>query len=93
MSTKKLQILGSVVDTDTTLTKSGVPADAQIVGNEIEQIRGLVGDTNVSSQITEAIEDIIEVPPSTADDNGKFLRVVNGVATWESVPSAEEATF
>lgn len=33
------------------------------------------------------------VPVSTADDDGKFLRVVNGVAAWSIVPNAEEATF
>lgn len=30
--------------------------------------------------------------PSTAD-NGKFLRVVNGSATWVNIENAEEATF
>lgn len=35
----------------------------------------------------------IPVPVSTSDDNGKFLRVDNGVATWMSVPVAEERGF
>ena len=29
---------------------------------------------------------------TTSSDNGKFLRVVNGVPTWSTVPNAEEAT-
>lgn len=33
------------------------------------------------------------MPSATTSDNGKFLRVVNGVAAWSRVPSAEEATF
>ena len=33
------------------------------------------------------------VPTATADDNGKFLRVVEGVATWATVPSAEGVSF
>lgn len=33
------------------------------------------------------------VPPATADDNGKFLRVVNGSPAWATIPYAEEATF
>jgi hypothetical protein len=33
------------------------------------------------------------IPSTTADDNGKFLRVVDGVAAWVSIPSAEEASF
>lgn len=33
------------------------------------------------------------VPSCTASNNGQFLRVVNGVATWSTVPNAEEANF
>lgn len=33
------------------------------------------------------------VPTSTTDDNGKFLRVVDGVAAWVTVESAESASF
>lgn len=33
------------------------------------------------------------IPPSTTNDNGKFLRVVNGIAVWQSIPSAEGASF
>lgn len=30
---------------------------------------------------------------ATTLDNGKFLRVVNGVATWVTVPNAEGGSF
>lgn len=33
------------------------------------------------------------VPSATTSDNGKFLRVVNGVAAWETVPSAGGVSF
>lgn len=33
------------------------------------------------------------VPNCTTSNNGQFLRVVNGVATWSTVPSAEGASF
>jgi hypothetical protein len=33
------------------------------------------------------------VPSCTTSDNGKFLRVVNGVAAWSTVPNAEGASF
>lgn len=33
------------------------------------------------------------IPATSASDNGKFLRVVNGVATWTTVSNAEEASF
>lgn len=40
-------------------------------------------------EINEIIDNIESVPVSTIEDNGKFLRVVNGVATWQTVASAE----
>lgn len=33
------------------------------------------------------------IPSYTSSDNGKFLRVVNGVAAWDVVPSAESTSF
>lgn len=33
------------------------------------------------------------VPNCSTSNNGQFLRVINGVATWSTVPNAEEATF
>lgn len=33
------------------------------------------------------------IPEYTEEDEGKFLRIVNGVPTWVSIPNAEEATF
>lgn len=33
------------------------------------------------------------VPSCTTSNNGQFLRVVNGVATWAAIPNAEEASF
>ncbi len=36
---------------------------------------------------------VSEVPSCTTSNNGQFLRVVNGVATWSTVPSAEGASF
>ena len=34
-----------------------------------------------------------DLPPVTASDSGKFLRVINGEAAWSIVPNAEEANF
>lgn len=33
------------------------------------------------------------VPTCTSSDNGKFLRVVDGVAAWATVESAEGVSF
>ena len=40
-----------------------------------------------------AINNIKGVPACTTSNNGQFLRVVNGVAAWSTIPNAEEATF
>lgn len=40
-----------------------------------------------------AWEFIDGVPQCSSSDNGKFLRVVGGVATWDTIPNAEEASF
>ena len=44
---------------------------------------------------TKADKEILNtrIPAASASDNGKFLRVVNGVATWTTIPNAEEASF
>lgn len=40
------------------------------------------------------LPDDIKLPTITPDtDEGKFLRVIGGVATWSTIPSAEEASF
>ena len=33
------------------------------------------------------------IPACSASDNGKFLRVVGGIAAWDTIPNAEEASF
>ena len=40
---------------------------------------------NVGSQNT--------IPETTTEDNGKFLRVVNGTPVWSHIQNAEEASF
>ena len=40
------------------------------------------------------LPDEIKLPTITSDtDEGKFLRVVGGVAAWTAIPNAEEAEF
>lgn len=36
---------------------------------------------------------VSEIPPCSTSNNGQFLRVVNGVVAWSTVPNAEEASF
>lgn len=61
MTTKKLQILGSLgtkVEVDTTLSELGKAADAKITGDAITNLSALVGETPVSEQIDAALVDI-----------------------------------
>lgn len=39
---------------------------------------------------THEISEITDFPTPTTDDNGKFLRVVNGVPKWESITDVSE---
>ena len=66
--------------TDTALTQEGVAADAKATGDAI-------------NQLSYKVNKIISVPTSTTEDNGKFLRVVNGSALWQTVQNAEEVSF
>lgn len=66
MSTKKIQILGSVLATDATLTQSGVAADAKVVGDALAE-KQPVGDYALAS-------DIPAVPVQSV--NGKIGAVV-----------------
>ena len=69
MSTKKLQIIGSLgsnVELDTTLTEEGKAADAKIVGDKFS---ALVGETPVSTQISEAVSQKSQVQIITWEDD------------------------
>ena len=44
-----------VIAADETLTKAGVAADAKATGDAISQVNALVGDTDVATQISNAI--------------------------------------
>lgn len=46
-----------------------------------------------SKNLPNAWEFIDGVPSCSSSDDGKFLRVVDGVAAWADIPNAEEARF
>lgn len=89
----KVNSLPFIGEIDESLTKSGLAADSKAVGDAIELLNSLVGETSVSVQIENALANVNGVPSSTTNDNGKFLRVVNGAAAWATIPNAEEASF
>ena len=40
-----------------------------------------------------AADELAQKVAATEADNGKFLRVVDGVATWVTITNAEEGSF
>jgi hypothetical protein len=68
MPTKKIQVLNSIVATDTTLTQKGKAADAKAVGNAIENIKYVAQDT--------APENTNVLWVDTTDNTGDFEQVV-----------------
>lgn len=60
--------------------------------NELEASNSV--NANTLYMLTDAEEEeVLTLPPFTAEDEGKILRIVNGVPTWVSLPNAEEASF
>lgn len=78
--------IGAVAkDGSTTMTGS-----LKMGGNKVT---GLAAPTANTDAVTKAYADAIKaVPASTTADNGKFLRVVKGVAAWQTVQNAEEVS-
>lgn len=57
------------------------------------KITGLGAPTESGDAVTKSYADAIKaVPACTTADNGKFLRVVSGVASWQKVQAAEEVS-
>ena len=69
------------------------PVQNKVINTAIDDLNTLVGGVAVSTQISNAIDAIYAVPSCTTSDNGKFLRVVNGIAAWQTVQNAEEVAF
>lgn len=61
--------------------------------NSEVKILGKEGTEQLVAKVKTLINEVNEVPASNANDEGKFLRVLNGAPTWSTVPNAEEGTF
>ena len=67
-----------------------------IISSNVANIKTLVGETAVSEQITNAIQNIDipdPLPEVNTDDNGAFLRVVDGVWYKVTIANAEGVVF
>lgn len=60
---------------------------------EIDTTLSIQGAAADAKAVGDALVAINEVPTCTTTDNGKFLRVINGVATWSSVTNGEEVSY
>lgn len=50
--------------------------------------------TSLQSELdTHEVDSVKHIPTCSAQDDGKFLKVINGTPTWTTVPNAEEASF
>lgn len=72
-------------------------ASTTYVDEKIEELNSasktyVDGELALKADIT-YVDGKLHVPSSTTDDNGKFLRVVDGSAAWQIVPNAEESGF
>ncbi len=45
------------------------------------------------TEIDTKLAGVSGLPAYTADDEGKFLRIVDGTPKWVAIPNAEEASF
>lgn len=57
----------------------------------IDQV--IVEDGSRLNNVVSDILNTINILTTTTDDNGKILRVVDGVPAWVAIPNAEEASF
>lgn len=75
------------VDTELSDTSEN-PVQNKAVGQAINELSEAVDHT-----INNTIANLRQVPECTTDNNGQFLRVVEGAAAWQTVPNAESANF
>ena len=69
----------SIIDTlDAAITNKADKTEVEALKSELD---------------THEEDSLKHIPTCSAQDNGKFLRVVNGAPTWVTVPNAEEARF
>lgn len=93
MATKKLQILNSLIkQAENADMLDGKHANEFTLVTDFEELQKKVGGMPVSEQIAIATSNRL-VPSCTTSDNGKFLRVVNGVPAWVTVPDARGVSF
>lgn len=63
-------------------------AEAQLGGEEVD-----LSGYATKEYVDDAFEDKEFLPSYDASNEGQFLRIVSGVATWSTITNAEDSTF
>ena len=56
-------------------------------------IKNIIGELQVNGSPVITEETLNALPEYTDDNDGQFLRIIDGEPAWSTVPNAEEATF
>lgn len=71
-----------------------LPFDDEVVRNLVNsKVSEHDDDPNSHDDIRNEVVELRSILSPTEEDNDKFLRVVDGVATWVTVPNAEEEAY
>lgn len=88
MSTKKLQIIDSIVSTDSTLMISGKAADAKATGDKFTSIESRIGDAPVAIQISSAMDNCI----TGMDVSGTTITYIKGDGSTGTITTQDTNT-
>lgn len=83
--------VGDAINNVSSKIETDINAFSSEVDSKINQLSANI--ENDINQLSNEVNQIISVPTSTTEDNGKFLRVVDGSASWQTVQNAEEVSF
>ena len=73
-------VVGKVdVDTELSATSEN-PVQNKVIKRVVDDLTAQIADEYIKKTVS-------------SEDEGKFLRIVNGVATWTSIPNVREGSF
>lgn len=81
-----------ITDVDSLNSLNGSESFFVNQNNSLRQISRENLNIYSKTEVDTIVSNINSVPVATMEDNNKFLRVVNGVATWQTVSNAEEVS-
>ena len=74
-------VVAGKVDVDTELSATSEnPVQNKVIKRVVDDLTAQIADEYIKKTVS-------------SEDEGKFLRIVNGVATWTSIPNVREGSF